>query len=449
MTRLLALAFLSLQPAEVSWNRIRELFSSDDALRDKALEALAEAKDLSLMAGLNDVLYYHYVVREPSNASKIVKAMETIAGEKSGRNPRRFWTEWVGRHEEIRPKEGYVSFKRSVFERYDQRFRGYLDPLLTYRIRPEEIEWGGVLKDGIPALDQPGLVRAGETDFWRDEERVFGVSLGGEAKAYPHRILDAHEMANDVVGGRSVSLAYCTLCGSGVLYDAQHPSREGLPPFTFGSSGLLYRSNKLMYDRSTNSLWNQLTGEPVAGRLSESGIRLERLPVVVTTWGEWKREHPDTLVLHPDRTGFQRDYEKSPYESYFGSSETMFPVWLQSDRLKAKDVVFTLIVNGRPKAYPLDLLKRERLTHDEVGGKPIVLVTSRESGAVRAYESSGRRFREGGPGRLLEADSGTAWTATEEKLLSETGEELPRIPGHNAFWFGWFAFFPTTELYGR
>jgi len=435
--------------AAVSWDRLAALFSSNEAVRDEALEALADARDRSLMAGLNDVLYYHYVVREPRNAAKIVKAMEAIAGEKTGNNPRHFWAEWIGRHDDIEPKKGYVSFKRSVFERYDPRFRGFLDPLLTYRIRPEEVDWGGVTKDGIAALDNPGFSEASETTFWKNDERVFGIYLGGEAKAYPHRILDAHEMANDVVGGRAVSLAYCTLCGSGVLYDGDHSSRKGQPPFTFGSSGLLYRSNKLMYDRPTNSLWNQLTGEPVSGRLAESGVRLARLPIVVTTWGEWKREHPDTLVLDPEKTGFDRDYEKSPYESYFDSSETMFPVWLRSDELKTKEVVFAMIVNGRPKAYPVATLKREGLTHDEVGGESIVLVTNRRSGAVRAYETFGRRFTDGGDGQLIEEGKGTSWKVEEESLVAETGEKLYRIAGHNAFWFGWFAFYPTTEIYGR
>ena len=435
--------------AQVSWNRVGELFSHVEAVREEAHRALVEAKDPSLLAGLNDVLYYHYVAREPRNAGKIEKTMAAIAGEKVGRNPRKGWAEWLGRHQEIQPQKGYVAFKRSVFERYDPKFRGFLDPLSHFRIRPEEIEWGGVTKDGIPALDRPGFIEAAKTTFWKDEERVFGIYLGGEAKAYPHRILDAHEMANDVVGGRHVSLAYCTLCGSGILYDADHPSRGGGEPFTFGSSGLLYRSNKLMYDRPTNSLWNQLTGEPVSGRLAESGIRLSVLPLVVTTWGEWRKEHPDTLVLDPGKTGFRRDYEKSPYESYFESSETMFPVWLTSDRLKMKEVVFALVVNGKPKAYPIEILKREGLTHDAVGGKPIVLVTSRRSGAVRAFESAGKKFRVAGEGRLVEEITGTHFTIEEENLVAETGEQLPRIAGHNAFWFGWYAFFPTTEIYER
>jgi hypothetical protein len=127
----------------------------------------------------------------------------------------------------------------------------------------------------------------------------------------------------------------------------------------------------------------------------------------------------------------------------------MFPVWLVSDRLKKKDVVFAVVVEGRPKAYPLELLKKERVAHDKVGSKELVLVSDRASGAVRAFVSGGRRFR---PGRssleLLEVATGAVWKLTEDALVREgSGETLARLPGHTAFWFGWYAFYPTTELY--
>ena len=184
--------------------------------------------------------------------------------------------------------------------------------------------------------------------YIRGKDRVFGVYINGDARAYPHRILDWHEMTNDVVGETPVSLSYCTLCGSGILYDGRVEKQQ----YTFGSSGLLYRSNKLMYDNQTHSLWSNLTGEPISGKLANSGIKLKMLPVVVTTWWEWVKLHPDTQVLDLD-TGYELDYSQSPYEEYFRSDDTMFPVWLQSDRLKNKDWVFALIVNGKPKAYPV------------------------------------------------------------------------------------------------
>lgn len=434
-------------PQEIGWDALQGLMSEHAGTRKQTIDAIRDAGDTSLVAGLNDVLYYYYVRRDARTASDISKLISDLTGEEAEESPRIHWTEWVGRHEEVKPKKGYLAFKRSVFVNYDRAFRGYLNPRFTFRIRPEEIEWGGVPKDGIPALDEPGFIPAAEDSFLQDDERVFGIYVEGVAKAYPHRIIDPHEMANDVVGGVPVSLSYCTLCGSGVLYRGDHPSRAGNKPFTFGSSGLLYRSNKLMYDRPTNSLWNNLTGEPVAGRLAESGIKLQMLPLVVSTWGEWRKKHPDTLVLDVNNTGFDRDYTKSPYEEYFASPETMFPVWLDDDSLAKKEQVFTLIVNGRPKAYPIEVLKRERVTHDAIRGKEIVIVTNPESGAARAYESRGIRFSLAEDGTLVEDETGERWSVEEEYLLSQGGRGLDRLPGHNAYWFGWYAFYPTTEIY--
>jgi len=432
---------------EVGWGDVEKLLSDHDGTRKEAIEAIEEASDLSLVAGLNDVMYLYYVGRNGRRANEISELLEELTGETPGESPRRFWGEWVGRHEDVEPKTGYLAFKRSIFVNYDAAFRGYLNPRFKFRIRPEEIEWGGVPKDGIAALDEPGFIPADEADYLPDEERVFGVFINGQAKAYPHLILDPHEMSNDVVGGVPVSLSYCTLCGSGILYRGDHPSRAGKKPFTFGSSGLLYRSNKLMYDRPTNSLWNNLTGEPVAGRLAESGIKLDMLPLVVTTWGEWRAKHPDTLIVDVTNTGFERDYSKSPYEEYFASPDTMFPVWLDDDALEAKDIVFAIIVNGRPKAYPIEGLKQEGLTHDAIRGKEIVIVTNPRSGAARAYESRGLRFTLAEDGSLVDDESGERWEVHEDYLVSKSGRGLDRLPAHNAYWFGWYAFYPTTDLY--
>ena len=445
----LMIAVVTLGQNEAGWDEVKALLTSDDDARATAIAALEESGDTSLVAGINDVLYLYFVTRKPRAALELSTLIESITGEEIGDNPRNGWAEWIGRHEEIPPKSGYLAFKRWVFENYDRAFRGYLNPRFTFRIRPEEIEWGGVKKDGIPALDQPGFIAAAEQDYLDENDRVFGVYLNGVAKAYPHIIMDPHEMCNDVVGGEPVSLSYCTLCGSGVLYRGAHPSREGKAPFTFGSSGLLYRSNKLMYDRPTNSLWNNLTGEPVAGRLAESGIKLELAPLVVSTWGEWKKRHPETLVLDPTKTGFARDYEVSPYEDYFASDKTMFPVWLRSEALATKQRVYTLVLGGRPKAYPVDLLKEERVTHDTLGGVDIVLLTNAQSGAVRAYRTKARHFVLVSDTELREEPPGIRWRVREDRLESEDGSVLERVAGHDAFWFGWFAFYPSTEIYEK
>ena len=162
---------------------------------------------------------------------------------------------------------------------------------------------GGVNIDGIPTSGAPRVHCAEEATWINDDDLVIGVEIGGDARAYPRRIIDWHEMVNDTVGGIPVSLAYYTLCGSAILYDG----RVGDEVYEFGTSGLLYRSNKLMYDRTTRTLWEQYTGEPVWGSLVGSGIRLDILPVVVTTWQAWYADHPDTTVLSID-TGFVRNY---------------------------------------------------------------------------------------------------------------------------------------------
>src|SRR5262249_16913321 len=155
--------------------------------------------------------------------------------------------------------------------------------------------------DGIPALDNPRMIAADAAAYLNSDDPVFGIEINGDARAYPLRIANWHEMVNDIVGGVPVSLAYCTLCGAGILFDGRVEGPD--QPFTFGSSGLLYRSNKLMYDRQTRSLWSQFSGRPVVGPLTGSGVELHLLPVMLTSWAQWRLLHPETRVLSLD-TGF-------------------------------------------------------------------------------------------------------------------------------------------------
>jgi hypothetical protein len=260
-------------------------------------------------------------------------------------------------------------------------------------------------------------------------------------------------MANDVVGGVPVALTYCTLCGAGVLYDSRPAGDTGGRTFTFGSSGFLFESNKLMFDRQTDTLWNQLTGEPVNGPLAESAIALKRLPLVVTSWARWRETHPETRVLDI-HTGYDRDYTPGKaYGKYFASPDLMFPVWKRSRVLPDKSWIFALLVGSSPKAYPLDTLGRERVVDDTLGGTPVVLLAGGapvgEAREVRAYERGAFRFKPGkDPFAPLDQD-GRPWRATEEALLGPGGEKLPRLPGHLAYWFGWFSFYPRTAVYGR
>ena len=232
---------------------------------------------------------------------------------------------------------------------------------------------------------------------------------------------------------------------------------------TFGTSGLLYLSNKLMYDRKTNTLWQQFTGEPVVGSLADSGIRLSIFPVVVTQWHEWVTAHPDTTVLDI-KTGIYSSSSYSPesdprsiYYQYFNSPDTMFPVWRRSSLLDTKTVVLGLRVEGQAKAYPLDKLAKAVVVNDELGGEALVIVTDPEAGAARAYHRGDFNFEAHPAGagakrpRLLLDQGNNRWEVTEEALLNVENPSLrlERLPGHMAFWFGWYASFPLTHVYGE
>jgi len=494
--------------------------------RERALREIGASGDARFIAPLVDLMRFP---RSSSEGPLIVEVLGKLAGAGAPGASWPDWVDYVGRRSDLKPPPSYASWKGALHTPLDPRFADFLRDEAPARVRIEEVQWGGVRVDGIPALVNPKFTDASGARWLRDTDAVFGVSIAGDHRAYPLRILDWHEMANDVVGGTPVALAYCTLCGSGVLYRAEAGGRR----FEFGSSGFLFRSNKLMYDRQTGSLWNHLTGEPVIGPLALSGIRRARLPVVLTSWGEWRRQHPDSKVLSLD-TGHQRPYDTgAAYGRYFGSSGTMFPVWQRSRALHDKARVFTVLVASRPKAYALEALDRAggvlndsfagtnlvvhyrdavgrvRLPPDWGGGlandleleaartairrnpaivkrltvemllamptgtrlalleenapdQPRATIASEHAldaelrnevasrgliGETRAYERGAWRFRAGAARDELVDERGRRWLATEEALLGPGGERLARVPGALAYWFGWFSFFPKTELY--
>jgi hypothetical protein len=220
---------------------------------------------------------------------------------------------------------------------------------------------------------------------------------------------------------------------------------------TFGSSGFLYRSNKLMYDRQTDTLWHQLWGTPAFGPLVGSGIQLAELPVTLTTWKAWYAEHPDTRVMAFE-TVFTRDYRVgAAYSDYFSSPDTMFPVWRRSDRLPTKSWVFTQIVGGHPKAYPLPLIEKERVINDTLAGTHLVVIYDLGGHGARAYERGAWSFAPaaGGAPDAVSDHTGGRWRVEENALVGPHGTKLARRPGHMAFWFGWYSFYPHTEVYER
>jgi hypothetical protein len=415
-----------------SYGLVDRLFSEDAEVRQAARDALIARNDPRIAPALTDAVFFNKNGRQET-----VAVLEHLLQERHGASFKK-WIEAIGRREDIVPLQGYVAFKARLFSKIDPAFGQFFRDDAPRTIRPEEIVWGGVKKDGIPALDRPRFIDAASATWMTDEEAVFGVSIDGDVRAYPGRIMAWHEMANDVVGGRPVSLSYCTLCGAAILYDGK--ASDGRV-YTFGSSGLLYRSNKLMYDRQTNSLWSQMEGKPVIGTLAAREVTLRVLPLTTTTWGEWRRRNPRTRVLSLE-TGFTRDYRPgAAYGHYFASDDTMFPVWKKApSSLRTKEWVLVVNVDGARKIYPLDVLEGGSPLHDRAGRRDVVLI------GERVYERDGRRFRLDGD-LVVDIESGERFTIGEEALVSASGTRLHRVSAHRAYWFGAYAFYPGTEVY--
>ena len=348
------------------------------------------------------------------------------------------------------PHPDYARFKGIWYGRIDPRFRNFFPPGTPTTIRLDEVDWGGVRVNGIPPLVYPQHVGvdAPAAAYLDDGDVVFGLAINDQARAYPQRILAWHEMALDTVGGVELTVVYCTLCGTVIPYESVVDGDH----ITFGTSGFLYRSNKLMFDHATNSLWNTFEGVPVVGPRVGSGLQLTHRAVVTTTWQEWRRTHPETTVLTL-ATGFDRDYaEGAAYREYFATDRLMFEVPTLDDRLRNKDEVLVLLVADRsgvpqPLAIAADYLEDHRLYHVAHADRQLVVVTSRR-GANRVYDAQELRFtRQLDDDRVVD-EHGEVWRVGEDALVAESDStrRRGRHAAHRAFWFGWHAQFPETEL---
>ena len=390
------------------------------------------------------------LANEPEHPSTVV--FRRIQGLLADRTGQRFgndimgWQQWIW-DQPYDPHPEYGAFKGLWYRQIDPRFALFFPPGVTSLIRLDEIDWGGVPPNGIPPLRYPDHLPADEATYLDDDNIVFGIEVNGEARAYPKRILAWHEMSVDGVGGVDLTIVYCTLCGTVIPYESIADGRH----IRFGTSGLLYRSNKLMFDDETNSLWSTLEGIPVVGELAGSGLQLTRRSMVTTTWGAWRARHPETTVLSLE-TGFERDYsEGAAYRDYFATDDLMFQVQAHDDRLDNKAEVVVMLLDDpaggdrHPVALDTEFLADRPVFQTEVAGQPFVVVTS-AAGASRVYASEGRVFEGLDDGQVAD-EAGQRWEVTEDELLAADGTRLRRLPAHRAFWFGWFAQFPQTALF--
>ena len=382
------------------------------------------------------------LMRDSATAAKMMHLLEEKTAQDFGFDINR-WFEWVwSREPRLDPQ--YPQYKSLLYGLIDPRFSGYFKNNGRSLIRLDEVRWGGVRQDGIPPLRNPKMIKADQVTYLGDDNVVFGIEVNGDARAYPKRILAWHEMFIDKVGGVAVAGVYCTLCGSMILYETLHNDIN----HQLGTSGFLFRSNKLMYDRVTQSLWNTMWGGPVIGPLAGRDITLKRRGVVTTTWGEWKRRHPETSVL-PLATGHTRNYsEGAAYRDYFATDELMFSVPSLDTRLQNKAEVVGLTF-GNPDEKPLAIsatfLSEHPVYQDKVGAVDLVVLTD-ASGANRVYDRGEIEFVSWDGDFTATDSNGGQWRVSESGLESDTGGVLPRLPAHRAFWFGWYSAYSHTRL---
>lgn len=412
-----------------------DLFA-DGATAAAALKRIDDGWKNAYAAMLLDLIHF---IPSSTAQDKIAALLEKASGLRHRHDLNGFYT-WLwsidpGQHPE------YAEFKATVYEGVDPRFREYFDKNPKSVIRLDEIRWGGVRRDGIPPLKNPKMISAREATYLGDDNVVFGVAIDGDVRAYPKRILAWHEMVKDKIGGRELNGVYCTLCGAMILYDT---TVDGVQ-HELGTSGFLYRSNKLMYDQATKSLWSTLTGEPVVGPLVGKGIELKTLYVVTTTWKEWKTRHPNTLVLSLD-TGHDRNYgEGVAYHDYFATDRLMFNVPKLDQRLPNKAEVLALRYGNEPLAIAADFLARNRVYHDRTGKTEFVVLTD-ASGANRVYQASNVKFTAWNGADSARDSAGKNWRVEEAQLTGPDGRSLQRLAAHRSFWFGWYSQFPKTRL---
>ncbi len=334
----------------------------------------------------------------------------------------------------------------------------------TASVPLDEFQSGGPPKDGIPAIDDPKFISQQEADsFLEPNEPVAVVEIDGVARAYPIQILVWHEIVNDEINGQPVSVTYCPLCNSTVAFSRELDGQV----LDFGTTGRLRNSDLVMYDRQTESWWQQLTAEAVVGELT--GSELEVLPSQILSWKELMRAYPDADVLSRDTGPNPRDYGTNPYAGYEEPGDQPFLLdGAADDRLPPKERV-TAVQTGPDSAvvYPFSRLAKEAPINDEIDGTATVVLfdpevssaldqtkvaDGREIGAAAVFERTlGNRelsFEQGPePGTATDEQTGSTWDPTGRAISGRLeGERLKQSPSDDQFWFALAAFFPEVEI---
>ena len=377
-----------------------------------ALTEIAASKDPRIGWVISDLMRFASSIQ--LNAMLVAAASELLGKDLGTQNAWGTLTDHLIAWD-IPAPPGYLDVKRAIFTGIIPGWdRIFVEGDIDWRM----VSWGGVLIDNrahdktddrcncIPAADNPEVIGAEEATWLKDDDVVFGITVNGQSRAYPRRIMEVREMVNDTLGGRDLGIPYCTLCGAAQAYFTDRMP-DGVERPILRTSGLLIRSNKVMYDLNTYSVFDTFLGHAVTGPLAERGIKLRQATVVTTDWGRWKKAHPDTTVLK-ERYALGRDPD---FRNTRDADGPIFPVGDVDPRLPVhEDVIGAITASGKPVAFQRS--------------KAFVAL---QKGEEIAFENV-RLELDGGGIRAVDADG------------SDLGS-------HQAFWFAWSQFHPGTALW--
>ncbi len=406
----------ALSPAMQFAARVAFVDSTSLSVWDKnqqaALAAIAKSGDPRLVWIISDMLRF---VPGQQQSLELTQTASDLLGKTF--NPQEAWLD-VTNHLlawDIPAPPDYLDYKRVIFTTNIPDWEAlFMHGEIDWRL----VSWGGVLIDSraynntdegcncIPGLDNPELSKAKDTTWLKDDDVVFGIEVNGEARAYPRRIMEVREMVNDTLGGRDLGIPYCTLCGAAqAFYTDRLPA--GIQRPVLRTSGLLSRSNKVMYDLNTNSIFDTFLGRAVTGSMAEQNITLPQVTVVATNWGSWKKAHPETTVVL-ERYALGRNPN---FRNGRDANGPIFPIGDVDPRLPVhEDVIGAITASGKAVAFPRSLAFVALSRDKDVAFEDIRLELS--AGGIRAVNKTG-------------ADLGS----------------------HQAFWFAWSQFHPKTELW--
>ena len=391
--------------------RLDGIFLPED---NEAIETLGASGDVRVAWLLSDLLR---LAQDPALIDRIGSAVTELTGEEFG-SSFSVWNQvtntliaW-----DVPAPPNYLEGKRNIYTAVEPSWEALFTDSSSVDWR--FVSWGGVLIDDrpfdttddpcncIPAADNPETQTADEATWLSDDAVIFGVVVNGEARAYPRQIMEVREMVNDTLGGRDFAMPYCTLCGSAQVWFTDEVP-DGVERPVLRTSGLLSRSNKVMYDLVSQSVFDTFLGTATTGQLFDQGVALEGHTVVTSTWGAWVEEHPDTTVLI-EELALGRDFD---FRNGRDSSGPIFPIGDVDPRLAIQEDVLGVI---------------------QEDGTPLAIHVNSASAALQrgeVVEIDGIRIIQVGDG---------------VQAIDAEGNE---IAAHQAFWFAWSQFYPSTELW--